>query len=276
MPSNKFCRSVHPHDSHGAGVRDSSQIDGNCNTIVINKVFSEEEKNYAKLKIGLFECWAFSIAVVIGGQFFGWNSGLNAGFGTFVIAVILTGASYICLCWSSAELSSAIPFSGGAFPIIRMSIGFYTGYLAGCCEAIEYIFYAAISITQLATMLEHNFGVSTNVIPVLYLLFFLTSAIILTMGGLLFWRISKVLGVTCIIILIMYFLGSLPWVSNSVYVPLTMTEAQANSTNDTSQLWFIGGMAGFMNVIPLASYFYIGVESLSLCATFVHKVCTLS
>eukprot|EP01035_Chromulina_nebulosa_P017292 gene17292-22828_t len=35
---------------------------------------------------------------------------------------------------------SALPFSGGAYGLARLLIGFYPGFMVGIFEAIEYIF----------------------------------------------------------------------------------------------------------------------------------------
>ena len=60
-----------------------------------------------------WDIWALGITVVIGGDYFSWNAGLNAGFGSFVISSVLMGFAYICLCLCISELTSALPFAGG-------------------------------------------------------------------------------------------------------------------------------------------------------------------
>jgi amino acid permease len=63
-------------------------------------------------KITSIDVWALGITIVIGGQYFSWNAGLTAGFGSFAIAMSLTGCAYICLCLCVAELSGTLPFAG--------------------------------------------------------------------------------------------------------------------------------------------------------------------
>jgi amino acid transporter len=64
------------------------------------------------MAIKSFDVWALGITIVIGGQFFSWNEGLTAGFGSFAVAMFLLGLAYICLVLCNAELSSALPFAG--------------------------------------------------------------------------------------------------------------------------------------------------------------------
>lgn len=88
---------------------------------------------------------------MIGGQYFAWNAGLSAGFGSFVIATILTGIAYVCLIFCCAETTSALPFAG-AFGLARCILGFYLGFLVGCIETLEYIIYVAVSCIAVCSM----------------------------------------------------------------------------------------------------------------------------
>ena len=58
-----------------------------------------------------YKCFK-GITIVIGGQFFGWNAGLSAGFGSFLISLLFVGSGFICLICCNAEVWSVLPFSG--------------------------------------------------------------------------------------------------------------------------------------------------------------------
>jgi ethanolamine permease len=45
-------------------------------------------------------------------QYFSWNPGLRAGFGSYFIATVLTCFGYVSLIMCLAEMSSAMPFAG--------------------------------------------------------------------------------------------------------------------------------------------------------------------
>ena len=112
-----------------------------------------EEHANQRLNLGVFDLWALGITVVIGGQYFSWNEGLTAGFGSYLIATLLVGSSYVCLCFCNAEITSALPFAGGAYGIARVSLGLYPGFIIGCLEAIEYILYVSSAVIVLATLM---------------------------------------------------------------------------------------------------------------------------
>lgn len=70
---------------------------------------NDEIKSYPTRAI---DVWALGITIVLGGQYFNWNIGLEAGFGSYAIAVSLIGVGYFCLCLCTSEISSTLPFAG--------------------------------------------------------------------------------------------------------------------------------------------------------------------
>ena len=52
---------------------------------------------------------SIGIAVVIGGQYFGWNFSLAAGFGSCYIAMLMIGLAYLCLCLCNAGDNLSLP-----------------------------------------------------------------------------------------------------------------------------------------------------------------------
>ena len=72
------------------------------------------EKRQLKRYAGTWSLWALGVGAVISGDFSGWNLGVGqAGFGGFLIALILITVMYIGLCYSIAEMSAALPHTGG-------------------------------------------------------------------------------------------------------------------------------------------------------------------
>src|SRR5690348_6593561 len=88
--------------------------------------------------------WALGVAAVISGDFFGWNFGLAAGgFEGMLIALAIMTAMYVGLCFSIAEMSPALPHTGGAYSFARTAFGaragVWGGYITGLAENMEYI-----------------------------------------------------------------------------------------------------------------------------------------
>lgn len=225
-----------------------------------------EEIANGKLNLKAFDIWALGITIVIGGQYFSWNAGYAAGFGSYLISTLLIGSSYVCLCLSNAEISSALPFAGGAYGLARVSLGMYPGFIIGCLEAGEYIVYVATSAISLSMMIITLTKASMNMLPVCCLLFYISALFIHIPGGKIFWRSNVVMALTSIGILLIYIFGSIPWCS---FVENASSQAVSGGLQNE---FFIGGFSNFLTVTPLAAWFYVGVESLNLGAAFVDKV----
>lgn len=93
-------------------------IDPDNSKLKIGKKRMIDTKSSATLRninLGVYDIWALGITIVIGGQYFGWNAGLSAGFGSFAIATLLIATGYYALILCIAELASALPFAGNIY-----------------------------------------------------------------------------------------------------------------------------------------------------------------
>jgi len=54
-------------------------------------------------------------------------------------ALIVMTAMYAGLCFSIAEMSPALPHTGGAYSFARTAMGPWGGYITGLAENMEYI-----------------------------------------------------------------------------------------------------------------------------------------
>ncbi|MCS7051470.1 MAG: amino acid permease, partial [Thermomicrobium sp.] len=91
--------------------------------------------------------WALGVGAVISGDFFGWNFGLDAGgFGGLLIATVLMAIMYLCMVYSIAELSTALPHAGGFYSFTRSAFGPWGGYLVGVTDTIEYVITPAVIV----------------------------------------------------------------------------------------------------------------------------------
>ncbi len=80
----------------------------------------------------LWSLWALGVTAVISGDFFGWNFGLaEGGFGGLVLATIVITVMYAGLCCSIAEMSPALPHTGGAYSLGRSAMGPRGGPITG-------------------------------------------------------------------------------------------------------------------------------------------------
>ena len=81
-------------------------------------------------KANKYLLFCLSISAVISGEFAGWNGGINeAGYGGYWISNVFAGLMYLGVALCLAELSCAIPATGGAFSYARAVMGNSMGFL---------------------------------------------------------------------------------------------------------------------------------------------------
>ena len=87
------------------------------------------ESRELKRHAGVWSLWALGVGAVISGHFSGWNLGLNSGgWGGMLIATIIIAIMYIGLTQSVAEMSPALPHTGGAYSFARSAMGPWGGF----------------------------------------------------------------------------------------------------------------------------------------------------
>src|SRR3990172_11999119 len=96
------------------------------------------DKRGLKRHAGVWSLWALGVAAVISGEFSGWNLGLDlGGFGGLLFATLIAIAMYVGLCYSIAEMSPALPHTGGAYSFARSAMGPWGGFITGLAGNIE-------------------------------------------------------------------------------------------------------------------------------------------
>lgn len=247
-----------------------------------------EYKYNGAYKPGMFDAWAMVITTVLVGQYFGWNAGLQAGCGSYIIGQVLMGLAFIFFVFSLAEIVSTTSFAGGAYGMARVVLGFYMGFLVASFELMEYMGYIAFNCKLLTLFFIDRSGMPESTFPWMCLLLYIFFALLLIDQNYFFWRLNMLFALCSLIILLIFCFGSLPFVDFLKYAPLKYaptddysyysssyySNSTANSTSlsttddyydPTSQAaWFNGGMIAFLQVLPFATWGFGGVESSAL------------
>lgn len=109
------------------------------------------EQRKLKRFAGPLLLWGLGVGYVISGDYFGWNFGLAVGgFWGLAAATVLMAIMYTTMCLTISELSTAIPFSGGAYAFARKAMGPWGGYLAGIGVILEYVLAPAVIANGIA------------------------------------------------------------------------------------------------------------------------------
>src|SRR6266571_3603816 len=113
------------------------------------------EKRRLRRHAGMWSLWGLGVGAVISGEYYGWNFGLGTGgFGGLAVAAVFMAIMYYCLVYSIAEMSPALPHTGGAYSFARSAMGPWGGFLTGLAENMEYVITPAVVVGAMGLLAQ--------------------------------------------------------------------------------------------------------------------------
>jgi ethanolamine permease len=241
------------------------------------------EEYFAQRKLrrhaGVWSLWALGVGAVISGDYYGWNFGLStAGFGGLVIATIIIAVMYYGLCYSIAEMSPALPHTGGAYSFARSAMGPWGGFLTGLAENMEYVITPAVVVGAIGLLMQslviEMFNVTGdpwwNSEPFWWAIFYVIFVGINVVGIELTMRFTVVITVLALAVLGIFYVSAL--VSGKFDSSLWFNIPQ-DWNGETSSLLADGGgpflplgISGIFKALPFAIWFYLAIEEVPLAA----------
>jgi len=222
------------------------------------------EKRALRKYARAFHLWALGVGAVISGDFSGWNLGLTAGgFGGLLVATAIITVMYFGLCFSIAEMSPALPHTGGAYSFARSSMGPWGGYVTGLAENMEYILTPAVIVYFIGSYLSEIFGTSAASLPLWWLAAYIAFVGLNIWGVELSFRFSVFITLLALLILCVFYVGAIP--KFDLHQFALNIEPEAGGT-----VWLPRGWGGVMGALPFAIWFYLAIEELPLAAEESH------
>ena len=163
-----------------------------------------------------------------------------------------------------------MPFAGGAYGMARVSLGLWPGFIVGCCEAVEYLVYVASSALSLGIMIKDAAGTSEDTVPVYCFVFYVIALGVSIVGGPFFWKFNVFLALISIALLLMYCFGSLKFTDGAYFTHPGTTGADPTDLATAGQM-FIGGFTSWLTCLPLAGWYYVGVEALNMSSSVISQ-----
>ncbi len=230
--------------------------------------YREADAEYFKKRMlrryaGVWSLWALGVGAVISGEYSGWNFGLDAGgFGGLLVATVVITVMYFGLCWSIAEMSPALPHTGGAYSFGRSAMGPWGGFATGVAETIEYVVTPAVIVTFAASYLDSIAESWFSGSPPLWLWWAILYVIFVALnvvGVEASFRFTVFICLLALGILTVFYVASL-WEFS--WDNLTNIAAEPGNSD-----WFpFGGVEGIFLALPFAIWFYLAIEELPLAA----------
>lgn len=218
---------------------------------------------------GVWSLWALGVGAVISGDYYGWNFGLDVGgFGGLLIATAIIAVMYYGLCYSIAEMSPALPHTGGAYSFARSAMGPWGGFLTGLAENMEYVITPAVVVGAIGLLMQalvvDLFDVTGdpwwNSEPFWWAVFYIIFVGVNIVGIEATMRFTVVITVLALGILAVFYVSALV---SGEFDPDLWT----NITPDAGASSFLPhGVSGIFKALPFAIWFYLAIEEVPLAA----------
>lgn len=223
----------------------------------------------------VWSLWALGVGAVISGHFSGWNFGISAGgWGGLFFAAIIIGVMYVCLCFCLAEMSPALPHTGGAYSFARSAMGPWGGFVTGLAENIEYILTPAVIVFFIGAYLGSIFGTPDSAQPLWWIAMYVIFVGLNLRGVELSFKVSVVvtllaLGVLAIFWVSAIFSGQVDFSRWALNIGVGADGALVELP-DGGGSWLPLGMKGILAALPFAVWLFLAIEQLPLAAEESH------
>ncbi|MGI9325208.1 MAG: amino acid permease [Pseudomonadales bacterium] len=223
------------------------------------------ERRGLRRHAGVWSLWALGVGAVISGHFSGWNIGLAVGgWGGMLVATIIIMIMFLGLVFSIAEMSPALPHTGGAYSFARTAMGPWGGFLTGLAENVEYVLTPAVIVFFISTYLSQIFDTPIEFLPVYWLLaygFFVA----LNIRGVAFsFQVTVFVTIAALTCLVVFWVSALS--------KFDFSAAALNIDHDGALLADGGGpllpfgFSGALAALPFAVWLFLAIEQLPLAA----------
>jgi ethanolamine permease len=157
---------------------------------------------------------------------------------------------YTSMVFSLAELSSALPHTGGPFSFARHAFGPTIGFINGVALAIEYLLALATIVFSVGTYMQALLPEVPA--PVWWLLFYGIFIAINLLGAKLTFKVGLSILLLAIAILCIFYVASL-----SKFDPALLTNMPPDPGQSAT---FPKGLGGILSAIPYAIWFFLAIE----------------
>ncbi|WP_414475808.1 amino acid permease [Microvirga sp. M2] len=218
----------------------------------------------------VWSLWALGVGAVISGHYSGWNLGLANGFGSMFFATIIIAIMYLGLTFSIAEMSPALPHTGGAYSFARTSMGPWAGYVTGIAENIEFVLTPAVIVFFISSYLSAIFETAPAFQPVYWILCYALFVGLNIVGVELSFRVTVTVTVMALAVLA-FFYGSV-----LLSGQIDFSRWALNIGTDGTELpsgagpFLPHGIVGILASLPFAVWLFLAIEQLPLAAEESH------
>ena len=219
---------------------------------------------------GVFYLWALGVAAVISGDFSGWNLGFAVGgWGGMFLGTIIITIMYLGLTYSIAEMSPALPHTGGAYSFARTAFGPWGGFITGVAENVEYVLTPAVIVYFIGAYLTAIFDTPAAFQPVWWILGYIVFVTLNARGVELSFTVTAIVTLLAIAVLVIFFVSAIPFFDFGKYamnIGADPATGAAIELPDGHGPFLPFGVYGVLASMPFAVWLFLAIEQLPLAA----------
>ncbi|MDJ1159360.1 amino acid permease [Chelatococcus sp. SYSU_G07232] len=223
------------------------------------------EKRGLKRYAGVWSLWALGVGAVISGHYSGWNLGLGqGGWGGMLIATAIIMVMYLGLTYSIAEMSPALPHTGGAYSFARTAMGPWGGFLTGLAENVEYVLTPAVIVFFIGSYMTGIFETPAALQPLWWIGFYAVFLALNIHGVELSFRVTVVVTLLALGCLVLFWASALPNIGFGRWALDIGADGAALPQGGGPFLPL--GWGGVLATLPFAVWLFLAIEQLPLAA----------
>lgn len=231
------------------------------------------EKRKLRRHARVWSLWALGVGAVISGHFSGWNFGIGqGGWGGLFIAAVIIAIMYLGLIFSLAEMSPALPHTGGAYSFARSAMGPWGGFVTGLAESIEYIMTPAVIVFFIGSYMGSIFGTPSSAQPLWWIGAYIVFVALNYWGVELSFKISVTVTIMALAVLAIFWVSAIPHVDFSRWA-LNIGVGPDGALTELPEgggSFLPKGLAGAFAALPFAVWLFLAIEELPLAAEESH------
>jgi ethanolamine permease len=175
---------------------------------------------------------------------------------------------YIGLTQSVAEMSPALPHTGGAYSFARSAMGPWGGFFTGLVENMEFILTPAVIVFFISSYMSGIFETGVDSLPYWWFGFYTAFTILNIVGVELSFRLTVLVTILALLCLVVFWLssfGSLDFFANALNIKAG-ADGRAELLEGGNGQFLPMGISGALGALPFAVWLFLAIEQLPLAA----------
>ena len=226
-------------------------------------------RRYARV----WSLWALGVGAVISGHYSGWNFGIGVGgFGGMFIAGLIIMVMYFGLVFSLAEMSPALPHTGGAYSFARSAMGPWGGFITGLAENIEYVLTPAVVVFFIGSYMTAIFETGPQYQPIWWLAGYLIFLALNLRGVELSFRVTLAVTLGALAVLAVYWVSAIGSFDFNRWALNIGVDGAGEKVllPEGGGAFLPFGWYGVLAAMPFAVWLFLAIEQLPLAAEESH------